>query len=373
MEVIESMNKYSFEQIVFCNDNKTGLKGIIAIHNTTLGPAMGGTRIAPYKSEEEALADVMRLSRAMTYKNAVAGLYYGGGKGVIIADPKKDKSEALMRAYGRFINSLGGRYIAGEDVGSTEEDMLAIRRETPFVIGLPKVYGGSGNVSEPTAYGIWKGIKASSAHVFGDPSLKGKRIAIQGVGNVGSSLCHYLKQEGAEIFISDVDENKVGMVAAQTGAKPVVNEEIHRLEVDVFSPCALGGILHDQTIPQLKCRIVAGAANNPLVHEEEHAQMLADRGIVYVVDYVINAGGVMCASNELIGYNPKRVYFEVDNIYNKVTEMLKIARDKNVTTAKAAMMMANRRFQDENNIPRLAYSFKPPMFSSPGPRINSEE
>ncbi len=373
MPVLEKMNKFGFEQIIYCCDNKTGLKAIIAIHDTTLGPAMGGTRIAPYKSEEDALADAMRLSRAMTYKNAVAGLYYGGGKGVIMADPKKEKNVTLMRAYGRFIHSLGGRYITGEDVGSTEEDMLAIRRETPYVVGLPKVYGGSGNVSEPTAYGIWKGIKASSAYLFGDASLKGRKIAVQGAGNVGSSLCGYLHEEGVDIFIADLDESKARLIAEKTGAKPVSPDEIHALDVDIFSPCALGGILNDQTIQELRCRIVAGAANNPLADEAKHSQMLAGRGIIYVVDYVINAGGVMCASNELIGYNPKRVYFEVDNIFNKVTDMLRIAEEKKVTTSEAAMIMAEKRFQDENNIPRISVCFKPPLFSCPGPKIDSAE
>lgn len=373
MPVLQRMKEFEFEQIIFCNDNKTGLKAIIAIHDTTLGPAMGGTRVAAYKSEEDALADAIRLSRAMTYKNAVAGLYYGGGKGVIMANPKTEKNEALMRAYGRFIHSLGGRYITGEDVGSTEEDMLAIRRETPYVVGLPKVYGGSGNVSEPTAYGIWKGIKASASYVFGDASLRGRKIAVQGAGNVGSSLCDYLKDEGVEIYIADVDESKATRVSRRTGAKPVPPGEIHTLDVDIFSPCALGDMLDDQTIPLLKCRIVAGAANNPLADEARHSRMLAARGIVYVVDYVINAGGVMCASNELIGYNAKRVYFEVDNIYNKVTEMLRIADARKVTTLEAARIMAEKRFSDENNIPRLSFCFKAPLFSSPGPTIHSEE
>lgn len=372
MTVLERMNRFEFEQVIFCNDNRTGLKAIIAIHNTALGPAIGGTRITPYDSEEEALADVMRLSRAMSYKNAVAGLPYGGGKGVIIADPATEKNEALLRAYGRFVHTLGGRYVTGEDVGTTEEDMLAIRRETPYVIGLPEVFGGSGNVSEPTAYGIWKGIKASCANVFGDSSLKGRKIAVQGVGNVGSSLCRHLKEDGAQLFIADLDESKACRVADNTGAKQVSPKEIHTLDVDIFSPCAFGGILNDRTIPELKCRIVAGAANNMLADETKHSRMLSDRGIVYVVDYVINAGGAICASNEMIGYNRDRVYFQVDNIYNKVSELLNIADEQKVTTSEAALIMAEKRFRDEENIPRLPHCFKPPLCSLPGTTIASE-
>lgn len=369
MNIIKKMQEAEFEQILFCNDKNSGLIAIIAIHSTKLGPALGGTRIAPYKTEEEALSDVMELAKAMTYKNAVAGLYYGGGKGVIIADPAKDKNEILMRSYGRFVNTLGGRFITGEDVGTNEYDMLAVRRETSYVLGLPQAYGGGGNVSVPTAYGLWQGIKAASAHSFGNDSLKGRKVAVQGVGNVGSALCGHLKKEGAEIFISDIDEEKVKQVAKETGAKAVSNDEIRYLSVDIFSPCALGGILDDNTIAKLKCKIVAGAANNQLVDEIRHAKSLAARNIVYVVDYVVNAGGVISASNELIGYDSSRVFFEVGQIYDRVLKLLDTAQNNKVSTVEAAWIMAKKRFREETLLPNIACSYRPPLCSLPGKNV----
>ncbi len=365
MDVLKDMRGNGFEQIVFCNDEDSGLRAIIAIHNTKLGPALGGTRIAPYKTGQDALSDVMRLSKAMTYKTALAGLYYGGGKGIIIADPATEKNEVLLRAYGRFVNTLGGRFITGEDVGSTEYDMLAIRRETSYVVGLPEEYGGGGNVSNPTAYGLWKGIKAAAAYVFDDDSLKGRRIAVQGVGNVGSVLCGYLQKEEAEVYISDIDEEKARRVADETGARIVANDEICFLDVDIFAPCALGGCLSEHIIPRLKCKIVAGAANNQLVDEVRHSKMLADRNIVYVVDYVINAGGVICAASELTGYDPRRVFFEVDQIYNRILNLLDIAKTNQVSTVEAASIMFNKRLKDESLIPRLAQGYRHPLKGLP--------
>jgi leucine dehydrogenase len=369
MNVIKDMRFAEFEQIAFCYDKNTGLEAIIAIHDTTLGPALGGTRIRPYATEEEALADVMKLAQAMTFKNAVAGLNYGGGKGIIIADPKKDKTETLMRAYGRFLESLGGRFVTGEDVGTDEFDMLAIRRETSYVIGLPELYGGGGNVSWATSFGLYRGIKAAVKHVFGTDSLQGIKFAIQGVGNVGSMLIPYLREEGAgDIYIADVDADRVAGVVREHGVKAVPPEEIHAQDVDVYAPCALGGSINDKTIAELKCRIIAGGANNQLADEEKHAKALKDKGIAFVVDYVINAGGVTSATSEILGYSRARSEFEVSRIYDRVLSLLSLAEAREVTTIEAAMIMARERLAEEKKLSGVRSGFRKALCPSPGNR-----
>jgi len=331
------------EQVVVCSRPETGLKAIIAIHSTTLGPSLGGTRMWPYKSEEEALRDVLRLSRGMTYKAAISGLNLGGGKAVIIGDPQKDKNEILFRAFGRFVDTLGGRYITAEDVGMTEKEMEWIYAETKYVTGIPKSMGGSGNPSPVTAYGVYMGMKAAAKRAYGSDSLKGKRIAVQGAGNVASYLAGYLHKEGAKLFVTDIFEEKAKRVAGKTNAEYVKPDDIYSLEVDIFSPCALGGVVNDDTIDHLNCDIIAGGANNILDDEEKHGNELVNRGILYAPDYVINAGGIINISSELEGYNEEIAMQKTGRIYDTVLEILDLASDQNITTVAASNRLAEDR------------------------------
>ncbi len=330
------------EQVVFCSNKDVGLKAIIAIHNTTLGPALGGTRMWNYRNEEEALIDVLRLSKGMTYKAAAAGLNLGGGKAVIIGDPKTQKSEALFRAFGQFVNSLNGRYITAEDVGTTERDMEYVFMETPWVTGIPKALGGSGDPSPYTAHGIFMGIKASVKEKLGADSLKGIRVAIQGLGNVGFHLAQYLAKDGTVLTVTDIDPEKVKRVSDQLGAKAVAPDEIISTECDVFSPCALGAVINDQTIGQLKAKIVCGGANNQLA-EPRHGDMLREMGILYAPDYVTNAGGLMNVFVELEGYSPDRALDKTKQVYDNLMKVFAIAKRDNVGTHVAADRLAEER------------------------------
>ena len=285
------------EQVVFGHDAGSGLRCIIAVYSTALGPALGGTRFYPYSSEEEALIDVLRLSKGMAYKAACAGLDLGGGKAVIIGDPHKDKSEALLRAYGRVVESLNGRYVTACDVGTYTADLAIVARETRWATGTDVVEGGSGDSSVLTAYGTFLGIKACLQHVYTNSQVAGRHVAIQGVGKVGMKLAEHLSEEGARLTVADVNEATAALCAERFGAEVVANDKIHAVDADVFSPNALGGVINDTTLPELQCRIVAGAANNQLL-EDRHADALAKAGILYAPDYVINAGGVSQVGDE---------------------------------------------------------------------------
>ncbi|HEY8450462.1 MAG TPA: Glu/Leu/Phe/Val dehydrogenase dimerization domain-containing protein [Bacillota bacterium] len=343
MAVFQRLAGMGHEQIVFCHDAPSGLRAIIAIHDTTLGPALGGCRMWPYASEEEALVDVLRLARGMTYKNSAMGLNFGGGKAVILADPRRDKTEELFRAFGRFVESLGGRYITAEDVGTDEHDLTFVAQETDYVVGLPE---RSGDPSPATAFGVFRGIKACLRQAYGDESLHGRTVAVQGVGHVGYHLCRYLREAGARLLVSDIFADRVERAVADFGAQPVAPDDVYDVECDVFSPCALGAILNDQTIPRLRCRIVAGSANNQLA-EPRHARALAERGILYAPDYVINGGGVINVSEEYhpSGYNRDRAYSKVGRIYDKLLEIFAISQREGVTTAEAADRLAERRIE----------------------------
>lgn len=342
MEIFQYMEKYDYEQLVFCQDKNSGLKAIIAIHDTTLGPALGGVRMWPYTSEEQAIEDALRLARGMTYKNAASGLNLGGGKTVIIGDPAKDKNEEMFRALGRFIQSLNGRYITAEDVGTTVEDMDLIYEETDYVTGISPEFGSSGNPSPVTAYGVYLGMKASAKEAFGDENLKGKKIAVQGLGNVAYKLCEYLHTEGAELIVTDINPNAVDRVVKKFNATPVDPNEIYKQEVDIFSPCALGAIINDDTIPQLKAKVIAGSANNQL-KESRHGEILFEKGIVYAPDYVINAGGVINVADELNGYNRSRAMKKVETIYDNLTKIYEISRQEKIPTYLAANRLAEER------------------------------
>ncbi len=344
MELFTYMEKYDYEQVVVCQDATSGLKAIIAIHNTVLGPALGGTRMWQYESEDAAMEDALRLARGMTYKNAAAGLNLGGGKAVIIADPRKDKSEALFRAFGRYIQSLNGRYITAEDVGTTVNDMDIIHEETDYVTGISPAFGSSGNPSPVTAYGIYLGMKAASKEVYGTDDLGGKTVAVQGVGNVAYHLCKYLHEEGASLIVTDINKGSVQRAVTEFGAKAVDVNDIYAIDCDIFSPCALGGIINDETIPLLKAKVIAGSANNQL-KEERHGNILHERGIAYAPDYVINAGGVINVADELNGYNRERALKKVEGIYENIAKVFDISKTEGIPTAQAADRMAEERIE----------------------------
>lgn len=326
------------EQVVFCADATTGLKAIIAVHSTALGPAVGGCRMWDYAQDDDALVDVLRLSRGMTYKNAMAGLPLGGGKSVIIGDAKTIKSEALFRQFGKFVHSLSGRYVSAEDVNITTGDIMIVNKETPYVAGLE---GKSGNPAPFTALGTYRGLKAASLHKFGSEDLQGKKVAIQGLGSVGFYLCEYLHREGAILFVSDINAAAVERAVEQFGATAVALDDIYGLDVDIYAPCALGATINDQTIAQFRCKIIAGCANNQL-KESRHGQMLRDKGILYAPDYVINAGGIINVWFEMRpeGYDKAESTAKVEQIYGTLLTIFRRADAEQQPTNVIADLMA---------------------------------
>lgn len=331
------------EQVVFCNDKDTGLKAIIGIHNSVLGPALGGTRMWNYDSEWDALNDVLRLSRGMTFKSAITGLNLGGGKAVIIGDAKTQKTPELMRKFGEFVHSLGGRYITAEDIGMETSDMDTVREVTPFVTGISESKGGAGNPSPVTAYGVFMGMKAAAHYKFGTGDLEGRKVMVQGIGHVGESLVEHLSQEGAEVFISDINEDRLQYVSTKYGAKIFKDSDIYSAEMDIYAPCALGATVNDETLDRLKATVIAGAANNQLADEERHGRMLREKGIVYAPDFLINAGGIINVYAELEGYDKKEIFRKTENIYNTTLEILTSADANDISTQTAALKMAQER------------------------------
>lgn len=349
--MFEKLEKDHFEQVVYGYDRFSGLKAIIALHNTALGPGFGGTRMMAYDDEQKALDDVLRLARAMTYKNAAAGINFGGGKAVIIGDPKTGKTEELLRAFGRLISSLNGRYITGVDIGTVEDDMVVISKETKCCVALPEEYGGVGSTSGATAYGLLHGMKGMAEIVYGEASLKNRSVAIQGLGNVGIMLARYLLEEGAVVIGADVSEEAVDRAGRELGLKTVPAGQIYDAEVDIFSPCALGEVLNDSTIPRLNCRIVAGAANNQLQDDQKHSRMLEERKIVYGVDYILNAGGVIANSHQFIGYQQDRAYKDIRiNIGNNIQKVFNLAEKKQISMLEAARSLAEHRIKMATNL-----------------------
>jgi len=353
MDTFEIIEKNNHEQVVFCSNKAVKLQAIIAIHNSSLGPALGGTRMWTYKSSEEALKDVLRLSRGMTYKASVAGLNLGGGKAVIIGDPNKDKTEDMFRYFGRFVEGLAGRYITAEDVGTDPQDMEYVRMETKYVTGISRALGGSGDPSPVTAYGVYVGMKACAKEIYGDDSLEGKTIAVQGAGNVAKYLCEHLAKENANILVSDIYEDKVKEVAKQTGAQPIDSEAIYEADADIFAPCALGGIINDDTIPKFKFKIIAGGANNQLLDENKHADVLRKENILYAPDYAINAGGLINVSNEFEGYNQDRALKQAETIYQRIQQILTISKERNITTHEAASRLAEDRIRAISQVKQI--------------------
>jgi leucine dehydrogenase len=342
MDLFQQMVEMGHERVLFCSNPDVGLEAIIAVHSTVLGPGLGGVRMWPYSSTEEAFVDVLRLSRGMTYKAAAAGLHLGGGKAVIIGDSKKDKSEALFRAFGRYVESLGGLYITAEDVGTDMEDMEVIHHETRWVTGVSPALGGGGDPSPVTAFGVLQGMKAAAQHKWGDDSLKGKAVAIQGLGSVGSYLAQYLKEEGAKTFGADIDAEATAHAQSELGVEIVPTSEILEVECDVLAPCALGAVLNDKTIPRLRCQIVAGGANNQLA-DDRHGQDLHDRGILYAPDFVGNAGGLINVYNELVGYNREVALRMARGIYANMLRVFEISRTQSIPTHRAADRLAEER------------------------------
>lgn len=341
------------ESVVFCNDPVSGLKAIIGIHDTTLGPALGGTRLWSYDNEADALKDVMRLSRGMTYKAACAGLHLGGGKAVIIARPEQ-KTEAMFRAFGRFVNSLGGRYITAEDVNTGVVDMDFVRAETPYVTGVSKAYGGSGDPSPVTSLGVFCGLEAAVKLRLGRTDLKGVRVAVQGIGNVGKYLCQYLSEAGAKLVVSDINANRAQEMVKLYGATQVENDAIFTADVDVFAPCALGAILNSTTIPLLKATVIAGGANNQLEDEVKHGNMVKDRKIAYCPDYVINAGGLINVYNELLGYDREKALSEAKNIGKTIQSILADATKQDITSNEASRIFAENRIKNAKNLKAMS-------------------
>ena len=333
------------EQIVFCNDKDTGLKAIIGIHNTVLGPALGGTRMWNYANEWEALNDVLRLSRGMTFKSAITGLNLGGGKAVIIGDAKTQKTPELMKKFGEFVHSLSGKYITAEDVGMTTADMDTVREVTPYVTGISESIGGAGNPSPITAYGVFMGMKAAAKYKYGSDVLEGKSVFVQGIGNVGEALVEHLVDEGAEVTISDISQDRLEEVRSKYGVTIYGGNDIYGENMDIYAPCALGATVNDDTIYKIKADIVAGAANNQLATEEKHGRILQERGIVYAPDFLINAGGIINVYAELEGYDRKEIMRKTENIYNTTLEILNNAEINNITTNHAALNIAKQRIE----------------------------
>jgi len=344
--IFETISDKNHEQVVYCNDPLSGLKAIIAIHNTVLGPALGGCRMYPYKSENEALVDVLRLSKGMTYKASISNLNLGGGKAVIIGDPNTDKSEILLRSFGKFVQSLGGKYITAEDVGMSVHDMEYIRMETNHVTGIKRAMGGSGDPSILTALGVFVGMKAALKKRLNIQSIKGLKIGIQGFGKVGYYLSSHLKNEGAQVFGNDINEEALNRVVDEFGVIPVAGDELMSMDLDVFSPCAMGAVINPTSIENLKCSVIAGAANNQLEKEDRDAKLLKEKEIMYVPDYVINAGGLINVANELQGYNKEKAKYQVEGIYYILMRIFDYATNNNISTLEAANLLAERRIQD---------------------------
>jgi leucine dehydrogenase len=341
MKLFDTIAGMGHEQLVICNDTSAGYRGIIAIHSTTLGPALGGTRFWQYATDEEAIVDALRLARGMTYKNAVAGLNLGGGKSVIIGNNRTTDREMIFRAHGRFVESLGGRYITAEDVGTSTADMDFVHMETKNVSGLA---GRSGDPSPVTAHGVFRAIQASAKERWGSDDLTSRTVSLQGAGHVGYYLAKELHEAGAKLVVTDIDAERVKQVVAEFGARAIAPDDIYSVQADIFAPCALGAIINDKTIPKLKCEIVAGAANNVLL-EERHGDELEKRNILYAPDYVANAGGVINVYSELANWSSTRAFRKADEIYDTILKVFNIAKTDGIPTYQAADRLAEQRIR----------------------------
>ncbi len=345
--IFEGISSLGHEQLVFCHDEYTGLKAIIGIHNTVLGPALGGTRMWNYSSETEAIKDALRLSRGMTFKASISGLNLGGGKAVIIGEASTMKTEALLRRFGRFINSLNGKYVTAEDVNMSPEDMEYISMETKYVTGLSERLGGSGDPSPFTAYGVFMGMKACAKEAYGKESLAGKTVAVQGVGHVGYYLVKHLAEEGAKVIVSDIYEDKIKHLTRDFKVEVVDEKSIYDVNCQIYAPCALGATVNDNTINRLKCDIIAGGANNQLEEEEKHGNELMNKGVLYAPDFLINSGGLINVGIDYLGnYSRERVFKKVEKIYQTVLDIIKKTKDEKIPAQEAAIKIAQKRIDD---------------------------
>jgi leucine dehydrogenase len=345
LDIFEEMKEHGHEQIIFNYDKATGLKSIIAIHDTTLGPALGGCRMWDYESTDAALRDVLRLSKGMTYKCGVSGVPHGGGKAVIIGDPKDEKSDELFQAFGTFVEMLKGRFYTGTDVGTVGMDFVSASKQTNYLVGLPEEYGGSGNSAVITAFGVWKAIKATALEVFGRDSLKDLSIAVQGLGKVGQFLVDHLYEEGAKLVVTDIFQDNIDQVLKKyPDIQAVAPDKIYEVDCDIFSPNALGAIINDETIPLFKCSAIAGAANNVLA-EERHGAILHEKGILYAPDYVANAGGLIQVADELHVFNKDRAFKNASLIYGILGKIYKISKEQNIPTYKAANVLVEEKIE----------------------------
>lgn len=345
LSILDQLSQSGHKKVVFCNDPDTGLKAIIAIHDTTLGPALGGVRMWNYASEAEALEDVLRLSKSMTYKAAITGLNLGGGTAVIIGDSRRQKTEALMRSFGRFVKNLNGEFIAGEDVGTTVKDMEYIRMETEHVTGVPESLGGAGNPGAYSATGVYLGIKACVKEVFGTDELAGRSVLVQGTGNVGEHLVELLRNDNVEVYVSDINQERMLAIASKYKAKAIDADKIFTIAADIYAPCALGATVNTMTLKTMKFAIIAGSANNQLADEKLHGQLLHDKGILYAPDYLINAGGVISCYSELTGFGRKRTIQLTENIYDATRGVIQLSKAENIPTNLAASRLAESRIE----------------------------
>jgi len=351
MALFERLRDKHHEQLIFFRERVSGLKAMVAIHDTTLGPAMGGVRMRNYAGEEEAIEDALRLSRSMTYKAAGAGVNFGGGQTVVMGDPKKDKSETLSRALGRFINSLGGRYIAGQDVGTTVDDMDYLRMETKYVVGIPSSRGGSGDPSPMCAFGVMRGLEACCLAVREDDDLEGVHIVVQGVGNAGARIVDLLVGQGARITVADIDDEAVSRITRRHSVEVVPPDGVFDVKCDIFCPCALGGIINRKTVERLKCSIVAGAANNQLA-DEAAGDLLHKKGILYAPDYIINAGGLINVADEIYGYDEERALRKTGAIKDVLLKVFESAKQQGIPTYLAADRFAEERIEKMGRVKR---------------------
>ena len=363
--VFAQLARRDHEQLLFCRDETSGLRAIVGIHNTILGPALGGCRMYPYASEREAIVDVLRLSRGMTYKAAVAGLNLGGGKAVVLGDPKKDKSELLWRSLGRFIEGLGGRYVTAEDAGTDMQDMEYIGMETRYVVGISRSLGGSGDPSPVTALGVFAALKAAVEERLGRDSLAGLRVAVQGCGHVGACLVAHLVKAGVEVVVCDVDREAVAQVVDTHGVRAVAPDAIYDVKCDIFAPCAMGGIINESTVARLQCKIVAGAANNQLREEKLDGERLAAREMLYAPDFVVNAGGLINVGNELAGLPRERALVQAEGIYGVLNAVFARARRENILPYRAANNLALERIESIGRV-RRTYTGAPRLAGGRG-------
>jgi len=348
-KILAKMDLLEHEQVVFCQDKETGLKAIIAIHDSTLGPALGGTRMWNYDCEEDALNDVLRLSRGMSYKAAISGIELGGGKAVIIGDASVDKTEQLMRRFGQFVDTLAGKYITAEDVGMETKDMEYVRMETKHVTGTPESMGGSGDPSPVTAYGVYMGMKASAKFLWNSASLEGKRVLVQGVGHVGEYLVKYLSEENADVFISDINADKLKLVSEKYNAEIIDNNNVLDFNMDIYAPCALGATINTTSINKLQCAIVCGGANNQLEVEERDSLHLMNRNIVFAPDFLVNSGGLINVYSEIKGYSREKSIEHTKKIYDTTLDILNKSKEEGITSYSAALTIAKKRIADKKN------------------------